>query len=231
LNKLINKHITSSSSSHLPGLSGYLLFIVIFPHSSCYSHATSNAAPVLMGGGSSRPVRLKIIVNVYDLAGGDLNNILTSAVGGGLHHSGVQIGKKEFAFGGGGSSGTGVWTQEPRILPKTGSQEKAPFSRSHEIGEVLLSKKDLKKLLSELQRDYPLSRYDLMTCNCNHFTHDVCQRLGLQAPEYLNKMANTGESIVNFGLGLLSAFGNMLEAENQEQEQRRSGVEIEEILD
>ena len=74
----------------------------------------------------------------------------------------------------------------------------------------------MQELFQTLSTEYPCSRYDLISCNCNHFTADACRRLGLQAPDYLNKVANTGEKIMNFGLGMLSAFGSMLEEQNKQ---------------
>jgi hypothetical protein len=166
-----------------------------------------------MGGGNSKPRVFNITINVYDLTSNELNGAITSIIGGGIHHSGIQINSTEYAFGGGGS-GTGVWEQRPREIPENfgGESGSVPsFSRSHEIGTVTMTKKQLKGLLSNLRKEYPSSRYHLLNCNCNHFTADVCKRLGLTAPEYLNKAANVGSSIMNFGMGLMNAFGNMLE--------------------
>lgn len=141
--------------------------------------------------------------------------------GGGLHHSGIQIGNTEYAFGGGSQNGAGVWHQKPRLIPTNLADEgKVPmYSRSHEIGICKISPKQLKSLVQQLQQEYPTSRYSLLKCNCNHFTRDVCHRLGFPAPEldYLNKAANAGESIMNFGIGLLNAFGSAMESSNNEQ--------------
>ena len=170
-----------------------------------------------MGGGSSKPKRFKVSVNVYDLASDSTNQFVSTFLGGGLHHSGIQIQNTEYAFGGGGS-GSGVWSQRPREIPQNlADKGNVPkFSRVHELGVVSISIRDLNKLLASLRSEYPSSRYSLLQCNWNHFTKDVCTRLGLDAPEldYLNKAANAGSSILQFGLGLMSAMSNMLEQNN-----------------
>jgi hypothetical protein len=173
-----------------------------------------------MGGGSSKPKNYNVTVNVYDLASNDLNGALSSIIGGGLHHSGIQINNIEYAFGGGSGNSTGVWKQQPQRIPSNSSNVSAngkvppTFSRSHELGQVTMTKHQMQELFQTLSTEYPCSRYDLISCNCNHFTADACRRLGLHAPDYLNKVANTGEKIMNFGLGMLSAFGSMLEEQN-----------------
>ena len=182
-----------------------------------------------MGGGSSKLRLLKVTVNVYDLTEDKLNTVISSVIGGGIHHSGVQIDNIEYAFGGGSSTGTGVWTQQPQRIPEKSfggaDTNNVPVcARQHDIGSVNISKKQLTQLLNQLRKEYPSSRYNLLTCNCNHFTADLCQRLGLQAPDYLNKAAETGAAIVSFGLGLMNVFGSMLEPpanEERAKEERR----------
>lgn len=172
-----------------------------------------------MGGGTSKPKKYNVTVNVYDLASNDLNGALSSIVGGGLHHSGIQINNTEYAFGGGSGNSTGVWKQQPQRIPSNNVSANGNVpscSRSHDLGQVTMTKRQMQELFQTLSTEYPCSRYDLISCNCNHFTADACRRLGLQAPDYLNKVANTGEKIMNFGLGMLSAFGSMLEEQNKQ---------------
>ena len=153
-----------------------------------------------MGSGSSKAREYEVTVHVYRLIGDTNVSSLMDSAGFGAFHSGVEVGGREYSFGGGGDDGagsmqtasaTGVWSQPPRQLPP--SFTGASYKESVAVGVAVLTPAELKSVLSRLRREWPGAEHDLLRRNCNHFTAAACAALGVEAPpQYINRLANAG---------------------------------------
>jgi len=130
---------------------------------------------------------MKVHLNVYDLH--NANNY-GYFFGIGVFHSGVEIGGKEYCFGGHEFSDTGVFDVEPRLAPG------ARFREAILLGETALTQQEIQKIVDELSADYAGNSYNPLTRNCNTFSDELCFRvLGIRIPSYVNRLANFGSAI------------------------------------
>jgi hypothetical protein len=70
--------------------------------------------------------------------------------------------------------GTGVFCCAPTMNPMYTHRE------SIVLGHMLLSRRRVGQILSELSREWNGSSYDPLSRNCNHFCDALCERLGVQ---------------------------------------------------
>jgi hypothetical protein len=110
-----------------------------------------------------------------------------------IHHSGLQIGRDEWAYGGGSVSSSGVYRQTPRESPP-GSQW--VYESSLCLGKSKLDISATNRAIEEV-RNSPQFRgdaYDTMRNNCNHFTHTLATKLGVDInyPGWVNRAAKMG---------------------------------------
>eukprot|EP00466_Bigelowiella_natans_P000612 jgi/Bigna1/84997/estExt_fgenesh1_pg.C_10562 len=86
----------------------------------------------------------------------------------GVYHSGVVINGREYTFGGGGGSGSGVVEHTPGAAygRKDGNWQ---FYKTVDLGCTKLNSKQISGALSNLRGLFPSNSYDLMGKNCNHF--------------------------------------------------------------
>ena len=89
-------------------------------------------------------------VHVYDLApdgGSALLGALTG--GGGVYHSGVEVGGVEYAFG----DKSGVWTQQPARLPASFGAP-AAYKRAEDCGVARLTPSALRRIVRQLRAEW-----------------------------------------------------------------------------
>lgn len=142
---------------------------------------------------------MKVFVNVYDL---HHTNDYSYYVGIGIFHSGVEIGDKEYSFGGHEFSYTGVFD----ITPRTAYGAK--FRETHYLGDLHITPRELQRVIDELSDEFPGNSYHPLTRNCNTFSNELCMRLlKTGIPSYVNRLANVGSALSCFipqsGLQLL----------------------------
>ena len=129
------------------------------------------------------PVRL----SVYSIVPQGMN-VLLSAVGIGAFHTAVEVDGVEYAFGPGG-----VY-QSPLHCPPEGME----YVTSIEMGTVYLSPEGLRGYIQQQRRCFPAEHYDLLSCNCNHFTDTFCRQLRLPPiPPELNQLASVGRGVLS----------------------------------
>ena len=175
------------------------------------------APPLPMGGKCSTPQEhtFEVIVNVYNLLpSGVGSTVLNIISGSGVYHTGIEIDGVEYAYGGSAASHengftqaqlqqTGVWTQQPKVLPRASFQG-ASLKTSLIMGTVTVTRAELRGVLKQLKQEWRAVRYDLLTRNCNHFTAAACEALGVPPPpSWINRIATGGAS-------LMAAFGSAL---------------------
>lgn len=106
-------------------------------------------------------------------------------------HSGVVIKRwnREFAFGGHYTPGlSGVYDTAPRK-----ELEGRKFRRELLHGIVFKTDDELDSILNEAKQKFMGTTYDLLKCNCNHFTASLCFELtGRTPPAWLNRAASIG---------------------------------------
>jgi len=111
----------------------------------------------------------------------------------GVYHSGVVINGREYTFGGGGGSGSGVVEHTPGAAygRKDGNWQ---FYKTVDLGCTKLNSKQISGALSNLRGLFPSNSYDLMGKNCNHFCELFCMKLGVTYPGWVNRAAKMANS-------------------------------------
>jgi hypothetical protein len=62
------------------------------------------------------------------------------------------------------------------------------FARAIELGSITFKRKDFYRLIERLAEEFPVSRYNIFTHNCNHFTRAlVLQLTGKHLPGSLTR--------------------------------------------
>ena len=131
---------------------------------------------VAMGSDESRPsstsetteepaVQMPIYINVYRLAGGSASDALLSTLaGGGLYHSGIEVGGAEYAFGGGSGNGSGMWRQRPRSLPSCFAN--SSYKETVDMGlSTPMSPIELRQILIDLAIEWRTNQYHVLHRN------------------------------------------------------------------
>lgn len=102
-----------------------------------------------------------------------------------FYHSGLEVDGREWTFGSGEGTGTGVFECRPREVPG--------FRRSVPLGDLDMTSMEIERIAWDLARDYPGRKYNLLTCNCNHFASELAARLGAgPVPGWVNRLAAVG---------------------------------------
>ncbi|KAL1876435.1 hypothetical protein VTK73DRAFT_9301 [Phialemonium thermophilum] len=136
--------------------------------------------------------KTEVIINVYDLLPpGRLSSTLWF-FGASLHHSGVVIGDREYAYGGHDRPGlTGVYWTKPKTEPPG-----AVFRCEILQGFTLAQPSEIEAIIRAVSDEFPGTAYNLLTKNCNHFTDSLCRKLtGRPGPAWLNRAASIGVAL------------------------------------
>lgn len=129
--------------------------------------------------------REPVILNVYDMY---WTNDYTSPMGLGVFHSGVEVYGQEYAYGGHPFPFSGIFDISPRDHEDLGEQFK--FKQSIHVGYTDFTANEIKRIVSELGKDFRGDKYHLMSNNCNHFSGAIAQVLcGSEIPTWVNRLA------------------------------------------
>ncbi|KAI8137350.1 PPPDE putative peptidase domain-containing protein [Fennellomyces sp. T-0311] len=133
--------------------------------------------------------KLKVLINVYDMLEPSALTNIGYALGVGIYHSGIEVGGREYCFGGHEYENlTGVFAVEPKIGPPG-----VLYKQSIPMGYTDLSEHEIAQILQTISHEFGGTTYNLLTRNCNHFTDDLCKRLtGKAAPGWINRAAKLG---------------------------------------
>ena len=128
---------------------------------------------------------IKVYLNIYDIL--IKHNRCIEKIGMGIFHTGVEINGKEYAYGGNSLlEDTGVYSMRPK------THDVFKFRQTIEIGEI----SDMEVVQSALQKTmkkYRANHYNMLTFNCNHFSHDfLILIIGRGLPPHLNRAAYLG---------------------------------------
>lgn len=94
-----------------------------------------------------------------------------------MYHSAVEVYQTEFAFGGHPYPFSGIFEISPKDAEELGEQFR--YRQSLLLGYTDFTEMDVRRLVSEMGKNYRGDRYHLMNKNCNHFTSDLVQVIGL----------------------------------------------------
>lgn len=132
---------------------------------------------------SSSPVT--IVLNVYDII--HPHNSSLSAIGIGIHHTGIEINNYEYSFG----SSAGIVRTRPR-LPEFGA-----LREQITMGVYANGMYGVDSIISELRNNrFHMSNYNLTSLNCNHFSDAFCMAtLNAHIPAWINRAANIGSHL------------------------------------
>lgn len=151
------------------------------PFPSCMSVTRDNGSDEIL----PKMAREPIILNVYDMY---WINEYTTSIGLGVFHSGVEIYGTEYAYGGHPFPFTGIFEITPRDHDELGEQFR--FRQSVQIGYTDFTEEDVKRIITELGKQFRGDRYHLMNNNCNHFSSGFTQILcGQEIPSWVNRLA------------------------------------------
>jgi len=138
-------------------------------------------------------VGTEVTLHIYDVGGSALiqrsNNVLSN-LGTGAFHAGVEIYGREWSFGATDDGRTGVFCCAPRGCDVHQYRKAVPMGRTR------LSQKEALSLIGQLSREWPGSEYDLLRCNCCHFSDELLRRLGVHGlPAWVKSLAGRGAAL------------------------------------
>ena len=117
-----------------------------------------------------------ITLNVYDVVDHPFHYAVGKMLSCGIHHSGIQVDEREFAF-----TLEGIVVTEPHKIPRCSLTHRILLTRNASDGQV-------RDALSVLQRKFTAHNYDPLTNNCNHFSDAFCELLNVRkVPGWVNR--------------------------------------------
>lgn len=109
-------------------------------------------------------------------------------------HTGVVVKSlnREYAFGGHDKPAmSGIYWTEPRQEPPGGT-----FRCEILQGFTFRSGHEVESVIKDISRSFQGTSYNLLSCNCNHFTSTLCEKLtGRKPPAWLNRAASIGVAL------------------------------------
>lgn len=136
-----------------------------------------------------------VLVNLYEISGFDSINWLTASerlpIGGALH-AGVQVYDREWSYGGGSGSKTGILCG----LPRKNRQHR--FRETISLSRTVLTDKEVAQVIGELIELWPAHEYHWLHRNCLSFANEFCERLGVdQLPAWIDRFARGASAVEN----------------------------------
>lgn len=118
------------------------------------------------------------------------NNVLGKMGGGGAYHAAVEVYGKEWSFGGTFDDSTGVFCCQP------GGCDDHAYLKAIPMGSTRMTHPEVLGLIGRLAKEWQGEDYDLLRCNCCHFSDELLRRLGVgAAPRWLNSLAGRGAAV------------------------------------
>mmetsp|Transcript_40201 Transcript_40201/g.90757 ORF Transcript_40201/g.90757 Transcript_40201/m.90757 type:complete len:303 (+) Transcript_40201:78-986(+) len=160
------------------------------------SELYSPAPPVRWSRSPQVPV--PVILHVYNIGtasiGRAINKIL-KPLGTGIFHCGVEVYGCEWSYSDTTTGlGDGVFPSKPMCCDGHDYCESVP------MGKTGTSEVEVARLISLLKKDWPVHEYDTLKRNCCHFSHELCQRLGVGGiPPWVMNLAGAGAAIAATG--------------------------------
>lgn len=144
----------------------------------------------------------QVLLNVYELEAFDgINRLMANPGLGGALHVGVEIFGREWSYGGGSGSGSGVVCEMPRQNGQHRYRETVLLERT------LLSDGEVALLMGELVERWQQKDYHWLHWNCLAFANELCSRLGVSGiPAWIDRLSR-GAGVLDMSLrGLVDRF-------------------------
>ncbi|KAL1923645.1 uncharacterized protein VTP21DRAFT_8625 [Calcarisporiella thermophila] len=126
-----------------------------------------------------------VYLHVYTMLPPSAIAFITTALGIGVYHSGVEIRGREYCFGAHPHELPGIFVVTPKVGPPGVTYRKSIF-----MGYCKYSDNHINRIIHTISREYTGVSYRLLTRNCNHFSSDLCRRLlGKPIPNWINRAA------------------------------------------
>mmetsp|Transcript_15440 Transcript_15440/g.50761 ORF Transcript_15440/g.50761 Transcript_15440/m.50761 type:complete len:218 (-) Transcript_15440:48-701(-) len=160
-----------------------------------------------------------------------LNQVVKDALNvGGVFHGAVEVYGDEWSYGY-CQEGTGVFSCRPK------RNYCYTYRESITLGVTAISYAQVRAIVERMTYEWMGDSYDLLAKNCNHFCDSFAEELGVgPIPLWVNRLANTGDAVVEASASLLSTGRDWLGAfaswagamvlENEEGEQRTGSIVI-----
>lgn len=134
-----------------------------------------------------------VLLHVYDVTGNSavksINSIL-STIGTGAFHIGVEVYGREWSYGYDESGDTGVFCCQPRGC------DAHSYVKVLEMGETNLQENEVRAVIERLAAEWQGQDYDILRCNCCHFSDELCRQLGVgPVPRWVTSLAGAGEAL------------------------------------
>ena len=117
-----------------------------------------------------------VVLNIYDVVEHPFAYSIGKWMTLGIHHTGIQVGMREFAF-----TLEGIVITEPHRIPRCKLTHRILLTRNATDAMV-------QGALTKLQREFTPSTYDPLLKNCNHFSDAFCSKIGDKlVPTWVNR--------------------------------------------
>merc|ERR1719382_1361532 len=101
-----------------------------------------------------------------------MNKVL-GAVGTGAFHAGVEVCGREWSFGATDDGDTGVFSCRPRGC------DAHSYLKALPMGSTAMSERQVYAVIDRLAAEWQGEDYDLLRCNCCHFSDKLLRELGV----------------------------------------------------
>eukprot|EP00759_Apiculatamorpha_spiralis_P041322 PhF_6_TR39975/c0_g1_i2/m.59339 len=145
-----------------------------------------------MGCTLDKPRDYVVHLNVYNLVPQGFNALLQVVGVGGAYHTAVEIDGYEYAFGEDGV------TRRNAVDPNNPDPPHGmKFLQKMEVGIANLTPHQLQRYIENAVNAFPGIKYDLLSCNCNHFSDAFVRGLKLPPiPKEINQLSNVGRAVL-----------------------------------
>jgi len=142
----------------------------------------------------STPVTLHVY-NIGTASVGRALNKILKPLGTGVFHCGVEVYGCEWSFSDTTTGlGDGVFASRPRCC--SGHD----YCESVDMGAMNMTEIEVARLVKLLKTEWPVHEYNTLKRNCQHFSNEFCQRLGVGSiPAWVMNLAGAGAAIAASG--------------------------------
>mmetsp|Transcript_809 Transcript_809/g.1839 ORF Transcript_809/g.1839 Transcript_809/m.1839 type:complete len:266 (+) Transcript_809:99-896(+) len=147
---------------------------------------------------SSTVAPTKVLLHIYDVGTSSVMRGINSflrPLGTGVFHCGVEVYGVEWSYSdiimaSSRDPGSGVFCSRPRDC------EGHAYTESVVMGETQVSEGEVLALIDLLRKEWPVSSYHTLRCNCCHFSDELCERLGVgRIPSWVLSLATAGAAV------------------------------------
>ena len=134
-----------------------------------------------------------VTLHIYDVTRrADIQhaNHILHVLGTGAYHVAVQVYGREWSYGFVDDGGSGVFPCDP------GACELHSHRHTLDVGCTSLCELEVEQLLQQLSPEWLGEDYDVLRCNCCHFSRELCRRLGVDLPpRWVMNLADAGSKL------------------------------------